>query len=427
MLRGTGGGPHTTPNPKKSAQQVSGGMDAAAEDTRKAPVKGLRGFLRSRARDIAVAALLTLACGWLAQRVAPPEGSPLSRAAAPYSSRPAASRRVASRVPVLAPPADEQPALGGARNRSRLPDVADRRAGAVLGSFTADAAAMGLHWIYDTTRLAKMVDGRPPEFHKPPACPFYKYESGEQSPYGDEELLLLQAVVEGKGVDGAAIQQALYRGFKAYGGRLNSASTKLVQAVDRGCAYPDCAPQDDQAHGLVKVAVVAARYAGSPLLVAKMEEAVRAHQSHPLSISTAVDAAKLLEHVILHGSVSGAIEWGLQAGHLSDSGRRFLSNAHRSRHSQHTAAVRKFGQTCHLPGSFESMLHGALSSTSYEEAVRRTILAGGDNCSRATLLGALFGAEGGAAAIPESWRSQVRRYTQLSGLVQQLVVDAASS
>lgn len=39
------------------------------------------------------------------------------------------------------------------------------------------------------------------------------------------------------------------------------------------------------------------------------------------------------------------------------------------------------------------MLHGALSSTSYEEAVRRTILAGGDNCSRATLLGALFGAE----------------------------------
>lgn len=44
---------------------------------------------------------------------------------------------------------------------------------------------------------------------------------------------------------------------------------------------------------------MAARYAGSPQLEAKMEEAVRAHQSAPLSISTALDAAKLLEHVIL--------------------------------------------------------------------------------------------------------------------------------
>jgi len=400
-------------------------------DARKArAVITWQGFMKQKSRNIAVAVLLILACSWLMRRVAPPEGSPLSRAAPPFSGPALArplytnrSRRHAARSRSPLQPLSVP--LTSARNKSTAVDVADRRAGAVLGSFVADAASMGLHWIYDTGRISKMVGDKQPEFFSPPACPFYKYSSGEQSPYGDEELFLLRSVVDAEGVDGPAIQQALYKGFKAYKGRLNSASTKLVLSIDKGCSYPNCAPYDDQAHGLVKVAVVTARYAGTSELSDKVEEAVRAHQSHPLSVSTAVDAAKLLEHVILFGSLQGAIEWALKPGHISDSGKRFLENAQRSRHSHHTAAVRKFGQTCHLPGSFESMLHGALSSSSYEEAVRKTIVAGGDNCSRATLLGALFGAQGGVDSIPTEWRAQVRRYDEVSELVQRLLSNSA--
>lgn len=36
----------------------------------------------------------------------------------------------------------------------------------LLGAIVADSAAMGLHWIYDTTRLAE-VGGDSPEFRKP--------------------------------------------------------------------------------------------------------------------------------------------------------------------------------------------------------------------------------------------------------------------
>ena len=41
---------------------------------------------------------------------------------------------------------------------------------------------------------------------------------------------------------------------------------------------------------------------------------------------------------------------------------------------------------------------------SYESAIRSNILAGGDNCSRALLLGGVMGANAG---IPEAWESQV--------------------
>ena len=149
-----------------------------------------------------------------------------------------------------------------------------------------------------------------------------------------------------------------------------------------------------------------------------------------------------------HGTVANAIAWGLEEpGRLSPSGHSWLNKARHARHSPHTgdaappsppplqescpfllgfpmqprsscccgfdpmrwlfplrltglmgftwnsAAVKKFGQQCELPGSWESSFHAALSSQGLVEAVRKTIVAGGDNASRSGVLGALFGAQ----------------------------------
>jgi len=280
---------------------------------------------------------------------------------------------------------------------------------------------MGLHWIYDVQKIKQLVGQGTPEFFEPPSCPYYKYDSGDLSPYGYEELLLLRSVATRGVVDGPGLQQDLYEGFKAYGGRLNRASAALVSAVESGCSYPHCGARNDEAHGLVKVAIVAARYAGSPELPAKMEEAVLAHQEHPMAVATAIDAARLLEHVILHGSVARAMDWGLQPGNLSDESRQLLEAVYSSRHTPHTAAVKKFGQTCHLPGSFEASMHGAMTSAWLTPALRRTIMAGGDSCSRSILIAALFGAQGGAQSIPEEWKLKVKRFAEIEGLARQVL------
>ena len=55
---------------------------------------------------------------------------------------------------------------------------------------------MPLHWIYDADKIqgllgdAKRQDA--PEFFPTPSCPFYAYETGKLSPYGDEVLPLLR-------------------------------------------------------------------------------------------------------------------------------------------------------------------------------------------------------------------------------------------
>merc|ERR1711937_791065 len=70
----------------------------------------------------------------------------------------------------------------------------------------------------------------------------------------------------------------------------------------------------------------------------------------------------------------------------------------------HTEAVAHiFGQPCYNPGSFMGAIHAVQTSQSFEEAVRKTIKAGGCNCSRSFFIGAMLGARDGIAAIPRDW------------------------
>lgn len=71
-----------------------------------------------------------------------------------------------------------------------------RAVAAVVGAFVADAATMGLHWVYDMAELETLLANHSanPEFHDPPACRYYSYKSGVLSPYGDQALILLRAI-----------------------------------------------------------------------------------------------------------------------------------------------------------------------------------------------------------------------------------------
>lgn len=55
-------------------------------------------------------------------------------------------------------------------------------------------------------------------------------------------------------------------------------------------------------------------------------------------------------------------------------------------------AVATFGKACADPGNFQSALLALVTCTSFTEGVRRNLLAGGCNCSRANFLGACLGA-----------------------------------
>lgn len=51
-----------------------------------------------------------------------------------------------------------------------------------------------------------------------------------------------------------------------------------------------------------------------------------------------------------------------------------------------------------LPGAFQAALHGVLTATRYETAVRDTMSCGGCTCSRGSFIGACLGAQVGLSA-----------------------------
>ena len=58
-----------------------------------------------------------------------------------------------------------------------------------------------MHWIYNVSQLKSVTSGVDvPEFLSPSANPFYRVETGCQSPYGDALVVQLQSLVECKGV-----------------------------------------------------------------------------------------------------------------------------------------------------------------------------------------------------------------------------------
>lgn len=96
----------------------------------------------------------------------------------------------------------------------------------ILGALTADAAAMGLHWIYDQPHIRTLAPDTP-EFRTPQArdyegVPAYfahdGRSAGAQSQYGEQTLVMLRALVAAGGQFSAAGYAAAFRRHFGYGG-----------------------------------------------------------------------------------------------------------------------------------------------------------------------------------------------------------------
>lgn len=96
----------------------------------------------------------------------------------------------------------------------------------ILGALVADAAAMGLHWIYDQSHIRKLAP-EAPEFRTPRAqdyegVPAYfahpTRTAGAQSQYGEQALVMLRTLAAGKGRYSAAAFAGQFRAHFGYGG-----------------------------------------------------------------------------------------------------------------------------------------------------------------------------------------------------------------
>ncbi|ETI43863.1 hypothetical protein F441_11249 [Phytophthora nicotianae CJ01A1] len=304
-----------------------------------------------------------------------------------------------------------------------------RALAAVAGGFVADAATMGLHWIYDGDKMKELAAARGsagPEFYEPPSCPFYSYESGALSPYGDEIFPLLQDVAERGEFVPEEFAMVSYRAAKAYTGRLNSVFKEMVVKGDAGKRYPELASPSKDLHGGIKAPILAARYfQDTTVLLQKAREAARVHEIGEEAENAAVATALLIQQVVQGASVPDAIR-ALTSNEAVNADTRtsiqqVIDAVEAKTFSDATSAVAHFGKPCSLPGVLQGSVFVLLTSDGFVDALRANMLAGGDNCSRAIVIGAVTAAAQGGDAIPGEWKQKTKVYAQVLSVTEKLL------
>uniref|UniRef100_UPI00398E6429 selenoprotein J isoform X2 n=1 Tax=Pristiophorus japonicus TaxID=55135 RepID=UPI00398E6429 len=318
--------------------------------------------------------------------------------------------------------------------------VEQRAVGAVIGSLVADAAGQPLHWIYDVKRLDQILKGREdtPEFVDPSHCPYYHQATGAQSGYGDQTLALLKSLVAGKGFDVQLYRQELYKTFgpntdydlkaRPTGqdqlpiGYRHASIKAFLSAYEATKEKTGLSP-DPQMDGVAKIAPLVALYAGDPRLPQLVEEAVRVTQDDNLAVKCSIAATAVLEGFVLGPPAKDFLEKMMGRPELSVIASK-LPEVLKLRGTAHREVVQKFGSSCAIPGNLLNSLHCLLvtpSQSDYSTIVRRTLSAGGCNCSRLCFVGACAGAALGPSGIPAGWVEKTRNGDAIKELAQQLV------
>jgi ADP-ribosylglycohydrolase len=310
---------------------------------------------------------------------------------------------------------------------SEVPSFSSRLTAAIWGQFLGDAAALGTHWIYDLKEMASRYKGGVQGFEKPaPGHYHHGKESGDQTHYGDAALLLLESLAACGGHFREADFAMRLVGF--FGSQVcNSYIDKATKAtLDRLSETPDKyqnGAYDDQMGTVSRLAPLVTLYATRP--VEEMLDAVRrltlVTQSHPTALGCAAAHAMLLRGLLEGAPFLEAFEQTRKSIHVSCDGSDYFEFAYLQRHFDTITATEVLGQGCSLPQGMPAALHAACRyHEDFTTPVMGTILAGGDNAGRASMIGAWMGALLGVEGLPHEWLIRLRARSRIQKALNQL-------
>lgn len=315
------------------------------------------------------------------------------------------------------------------------------RLAAILGALTADAATLGLHWLYDAERLKALQRQGSLAFRTPDIAAyqgvmgFFAHGgkvAGDLSFYGESCRLMLAHLAKASGnFSRQAFQQDWLAAFGPGGHWVGYADRPTRLTVVRLLSYakPDDYPaitgaDDDQLPALECIpALVASQSAAvSDALVQTVQQAVAVTHDHPIARDAATIATHALHAVLAGVPMSQALAESAQGA--GDILRPLLVEALAMPALDVTAAAARFGMPCHLTQGLPLLFHIAHCASDFREAIEANILAGGDSCGRSLMLGALTAAHDAqqlriagtdiqTRGIPLAWLSQVKGIAEI--------------
>ncbi len=303
------------------------------------------------------------------------------------------------------------------------------RAAAIMGGLIADSAALGLHWLYDAGRIAQIEKSDGLVFLKANAD-YYADTSGyfvhghkpvgDSSGYGELCLLMLKHLAQHKKFDRVAYQTE-YRAHFGPGGAFVGfidTATRLTLRTLLPLTPEEFEEQsgadDDQFAALAMLpALVASHQQSQSDLLPLVEKVVRITNHNDVAVAAAKYTATVLFDVIHNKPMLQALHDALPLA--GDELIPLLEQALAVKHFDSVAIAEKFGLACHVTQGLPVIVHIAQHAKDYREAIEANIRAGGDNCGRSIMLGAIVAASTAkkepATGIPLGW---LAKYRQLS-------------
>ena len=292
----------------------------------------------------------------------------------------------------------------------------------VLASFMADSLSLGVHWIYDTEKIASEY-GRVETFLKPKENSYHPTkDKGEFTHYGDQQLVLLESVAATNGFDLNDFSDRWQGFFQNYNGYFDAATKGTLRNFSKGKGPEASASPSDDLAGAARIAplVFALRHDLDGLVKAAKVQTRMTH-ANPLTVRCAEffarAASKCLEGTPPSKAVTEVAHETFPETIISE----WVEEGFESKSMDSVSAIASFGQACHTPGVFPGVIHLiAKYENDLKEALVQAVMAGGDNAARGMAVGMILGAYLSEEHLPEPWVTELKKGKEIQHLLNQI-------
>ena len=289
-------------------------------------------------------------------------------------------------------------------------------ANALLGAYIADAATLGVHWLYDPDRIAHLGQAL---WREPDPSDFegakgvfvhHGKHMGDISQYGAQMRAMIRTLARGP-FDANTYHEEFGAAFGPGGwwhGYIDKATKGTLANIN--AEKTPTGANDDQIPALSGLPALIAAGAASDTCAQAMAQI----SNHDTTAAYAPAAIEALRAVFAGQSIAEALASGVDAA--LPAARDSLAAALASTDDP-VAYAGDVGRACPLPQTLPVAFQIAASARGYTEAVETNARVAGDNCGRAIFLGALFGA---GDPPPALWAARLREGPALAAEIDAL-------
>lgn len=183
---------------------------------------------------------------------------------------------------------------------------------------------------------------------------------------------------------------------------------------------------DTQLPALSKLPSLVCAYTNQDNLQTVVDSAIRVTNNNSKAVAFGQASAKIIEAAILTGDPRKAIDAAMDdsTSEVTPLVEQALSSMSRST----PEVTAEWGMACQLSIGFPSAIHSIARSTSFTEAIRQNIYAGGDSCGRSILIGAVMGACFGVGTdkgVPDEWVLKLSQQQEIQQHLDNLLIAKA--